>query len=159
MHVIGIEIVPGKTDLSQFPREVLEALKEGLSAAHNELDGQVESIEKVQEQIGAEIRRVVDEIKRQTTPAEMLMKMVEEHIASYGDYGPSSRKNWPVETFTELGDHFVKIPLPDSNSGWTFTAWKWAESFCKKYDCYPVHYSHNSPKFIYLKSRAKNLNF
>ena len=46
---------------------------------------------------------------------------------------------------------FIKIPLPEANSEWSISAWKWAATFVENNkDAYIAHNKSFNPLFVYI---------
>lgn len=162
--MIEIKIIPGVTDLSQFPAEILKDMIDASAGTVNQMTetivetmkevsevmAEVEEIKEAQKVLIAERNRMKAELSRRGK-MELMAKLVTEHNKEYR-HEPGGHISKPIEAGEKDGDFYVRVPLPACNHNWTFAAWEWATTFCRKNRCfYPTHEPWQDCRYIYLK--------
>jgi hypothetical protein len=155
--MIEIKIIPGVTDLSQFPDEILKIMIDASAGTVNQMTEsivetmkEVEEIKEAQKVQIAERNRMKAELRRREK-MELMAKLVTEHNKEYC-HEPGGHISKPIEASEKDGAFYVRVPLPVCNPNWTFMAWEWATTFCRKNRCfYPTHEPWQDCRYIYLK--------
>lgn len=151
----SIKIIPGITDLSVIPTETLKEIIEVSKVAANQMSEtikdnmeKVEETRKIQSALLEERNRMKDELNSRDSIA-IATRLVNEHNLEYcHEPGIITTQI----TIVKRGEKFyVCVPLPEVNTQWTFIAWEWATTFCRKNRrFYPTHEEWQDCRHIYL---------
>ncbi len=98
--------------------------------------------------LNVERNKLLEEKEKKNDPHYNIKKYIQEH----GFYG---KKTSLININHEW---YIGVPLPSANDLWTFAAFDWVKTFCKRFDgnprsVYPIHYGVNgfdNANYLYI---------